>query len=72
MHTYQGLFVAFLPGMLTGTIKKNVSSTGGFYIEQRYGTQAETDFKSSNIIIMICDGVDQFVNHRLKDNVPHL
>ena len=33
---------------------------------------AEVDFNPSDIIIMLGDGVDQFVNHRLKDGVPHL
>ena len=72
MHTDQGLSIAFMPGMLTGTIEKNVSSTAGFYIEQRDGSQAEVDFNPSDIIIMLGDGVEHFVNHRLKDGVPHL
>ena len=72
IHTDQGLYVVFTPGMLKGTIEKNVSSTGGFYIEHKDGSQAEVDFKPSNIIIIICDGVDQFVNHRLNYGVPHL
>ena len=72
MHTDQGLFIAFTPGMLTGTTKNDVSSMGGFYIEQKDDSQAEVDFNPSDIIIILGDGVDQFVNHGLKDGVPHL
>ena len=72
IHTYQGLCIAFTPGMLMRTIKKYVSSMGRFYIEQKDGSQAEVDLNPSNIIIMLGDGVDQFVNYRLKDGVPHL
>ena len=67
MYTDQGLFISFTPGMLTGTIEKYVSSTGGFYIEQRDGSQSEVDFNPSDIIIMLGGGVDHFVNHHLKD-----
>ena len=71
MHTDQGLFIAFTPGMLTGTTKNDVSSTGGFYIEQKDGSQAEVDSSPSDIIIIIGDGVDKFLNHCLKYGVPH-
>ena len=72
MHTDQGIFIAFTPGMLTGTTDKDVSSTGGFYIEKKDGSQAEVEFDPSDIIIMLGDGVDQFLNDRLKDGLPHL
>ena len=72
MHTDQGLFIAFTPVILTGEIKKDVFPAGGFYIGQTDSYQAEVDFNPSDIIIILGDGVDQFVNHCIKDGVPQL
>ena len=71
INTYQGLFIVFTPGILTGAIEKEVSSTGRFYIEKKNGSQAEVEFNLSDIIIIIGDGEDQFLNHRLN-GIPNI
>ena len=54
-----------------GTTPNYVSSTGEFYISQKDVSQAEVKFNPSDIIIILGDGVDNFMNHCPKYGVPH-
>lgn len=76
-HTDQGLFLVFTPGVRVQ--QRNVlDETEGFYIELGDGTKAHVQFQEDDdLVIMLGDGVNQYVNPNLKSSkrklraVPH-
>ena len=54
-HTDQGLFIAFTPAMST-------TDVGSFYIILEDGSYSSVAFNDDDLIIMLGDGVNQFVN----------
>ena len=58
-HTDQGLFIAFTPAMGT-------TEVGSFYISLEDGSYSNVSFNDDDLIIMLGDGVNQFVNPRLE------
>lgn len=64
LHVDQGLFIVFTPGMLVDTEAGQLhdSPTTGFYIETKDGTVVEASFHADDIVVMLGDGVDQYVN----------
>jgi hypothetical protein len=63
-HTDQGLLVLFTPGQRNGKVTK------GFYIQLEDGSAVEVDFDddTDDLIIMLGDGVHQYLNPVLKEN----
>jgi len=76
LHTDQGLFIAFTPGrMIDHQDPSNTKLTTGFFIEEQDGTVAEVMFgEEDDLVFMLGDGVDQYINGRLSKKlraVPH-
>lgn len=76
MHTDQGLFIAFIPGrMIDHADPTKTKLTSGFFIEEQDGTVVEVTFdKEDDLVFMLGDGVNQYVNDRLFKKlraVPH-
>ncbi|CAB9498323.1 expressed unknown protein [Seminavis robusta] len=75
-HTDQGLMLVFTPGMMTTTASEGVRSrsnllgeTEGFFVELADGTHAVVDLgPEDDLVIMLGDGVNQYVNENVKDN----
>jgi hypothetical protein len=67
MHTDQGLLLAFTPGRMVHNKPSNQGAlTTGFYIKLQDGTLAMVDFDThDDIVILLGDGVNQYVNHHL-------
>ena len=66
LHTDQGLFLVFTPGLL---VSENEAGylTGGFLIQLQDGSLAEVEFSNKDdFVIMLGDGVNQYVNPKLK------
>lgn len=61
-HTDQGLFIVFTPAQLVQErLLKGLSS--GFYIKTRDGSERAVEFRpEDDLIVMLGDGVNQFVN----------
>ena len=71
LHTDQGFFIAFTPGLITSlhdpTKKQKLSN--GFYVEDSMsGEISEVKFnEDDDLVFMIGDGVNQYINNRLVD-----
>ena len=66
MHTDQGLFIAFTPGLMMDSSSKASSLSGGFFIGQQDGSTVEVEFtKEDDLVFMLGDGVNQYVNPKL-------
>jgi len=66
LHTDQGFFIAFTPGMLLSKDDSSLSLSSGFQIELSNGKRHVVAFdKSDDLIFMMGDGVNQYIN-------PHL
>jgi len=79
-HTDQGLCIAFTPALLLrsdGALRGSDRATAGhFHVQLRDGTRAEVDFRDAELVFMLGDGVNQFVNPRINAGpdlraVPH-
>ena len=77
-HVDQGLFIAFTPALLVSTQddiddsnKEDLTVSDGFYIELQDGSRATVKFDANDdLVFMLGDGVNQFINPRLsKDSV---
>jgi hypothetical protein len=73
-HVDQGLFLAFTPGrMYQGASKAEISS--GFFIKDQDEAIVKVEFnEEDDLVFMLGDGVNQYVNHRLSQKlraVPH-
>jgi hypothetical protein len=74
-HVDQGLFIAFTPALLVSTqddadySNKEVSTVSdGFYIELQDGSRATVEFdENDDLVFMLGDGVNQFINPRLSE-----
>jgi len=74
LHVDQGLFLVFSPGrMYQGKGKAEISS--GFFIQDQDDAVVEVAFDDEDdLVFMIGDGFDQYVNNRLSKKlrpVPH-
>jgi len=72
-HVDQGIFLAFVPGMIASTKDKRIhpiesSSSGGFYIKQKDGTQVKVNFDADDLVFMLGDGVNQYINPHISNN----
>jgi len=66
LHTDQGLFIAFTPGMIAN--QNELSPSGGFYIQDDKGARSLAHFDSNDLVIMLGDGIEQIgINDRLRE-----
>lgn len=65
-HIDQGLFLLFTPGLVNGSITRD------FYVKRPDGSTALVEFDRDDLILMLGDGVDQYVNPSLPDGQPKL
>jgi hypothetical protein len=71
LHTDQGFFIAFTPGLITSlhdpTKKQKLSD--GFYVEDSMsGEISEVKFnEDDDLVFMVGDGANQYINNRLVD-----
>ena len=65
-HVDQGLFLLFFPGVA------NHVPTDGLYVQLRNGSTAHIEFdpNQDDLVILLGDGVQQFVNPALVDHAP--
>jgi len=79
IHTDQGLFIAFTPGLLIGETFTSTSQaqdsqiSQGFYIELQDGSRVMVNFdEKDDLVFMLGDGVQQLINPRLTEDSPNL
>jgi hypothetical protein len=67
-HTDQGLLIVFAPGQRKG------EATDGFYIQLKDGSAVELkfDMERDDLIVMLGDGVNQYVNPKLPSEESKL
>jgi len=73
LHADQGMFIAFTPAMLVedapdgSTTIVEGADAGTFYVQRGDGSAARTEFGFNDdvIVLLLGDGVDQYVNPRL-------
>ena len=77
LHTDQGLFIAFTPGLMVSHDASSgapdmdipLKQSEGFYIETAEGNTALVNLSSEDeLIFMMGDGVDQYVNPILRED----
>lgn len=69
MHTDQGLFIAFAPALMVDLLSDSTSvfpSKGDFYIETQDGLHHLVEFYPNDLVIMLGDGVNQYVNPKMR------
>ena len=77
LHTDQGFFIAFTPGLMVShdddkpDLDSPLWETEGFYIEKRDGSRVQVRFEAQDdLVFMMGDGVNQYINPKLeKDNL---
>lgn len=77
MHTDQGFFIAFTPGLMVTHKEGNILEpdlsaplevSRGFYVEDSHGMQVPIHFDDrDDLVFMMGDGVNQYVNPNVKD-----
>ncbi|GKY90491.1 hypothetical protein MPSEU_000022900 [Mayamaea pseudoterrestris] len=73
LHTDQGLFIVFSPGRITSLDGADSVPSSGFFIETPDGSIAQVEFDDEDdLIIMLGDGVNQYVNPKLSESSPQL
>ena len=77
LHTDQGLFIAFTPGLMVSHDANNnmpnmhtpLQESEGFYIQTADGNTALVNLSSEDeLVFMMGDGVDQYVNPMLRED----
>ena len=77
LHTDQGLFIAFTPGLMvahdeaSGKPDNNISpvESKGFYIETPEGNIVMVDLtEQDDLVFMMGDGVNQYINPKIQSN----
>jgi len=81
LHTDQGLCIAFTPALLVeedaqGVVQGLGKNAGKFQVQLRGGDVVEVDLRGEELIFMLGDGVNQYVNPKKLDGpelraVPH-
>ena len=70
-HTDQGLFIAFTPAHVIDEVKdKPTNGAGEFFIQFQDGSAMAADFLSDELIFMLGDGVNQYVNKKCQSGPP--
>ena len=76
LHTDQGFFIAFTPGLITSSRDptKEVRLSDGFYVEDSVnGEISEVKFnEGDDLVFMLGDGVNQYINNRIVDSKRRL
>jgi len=73
LHSDQGFFIAFTPGMMISSSSKdnNIVASDGFYIVEEDSNNApiHVDFNidTDDLVFMLGDGVNQYINNRYTD-----
>ena len=70
-HTDQGFFIAFTPGLIVSSDPSEESAklSDGFYIQDSNGEKHLMEFtEDDELVFMMGDGVNQFINNKLKDD----
>jgi hypothetical protein len=82
-HTDQGLCIAFTPALLVragengvAVVETGTAATGRFEVQLSGGERAEVDFSTAELVLMLGDGVNQYVNPKKLSGpdlraVPH-
>ena len=79
LHTDQGLFIAFTPGRMVSQQDSSLKQTGltsDFFIKTQDGSTVNVQFEDQDdLVFMLGDGVNQYINNRLPKNkmraTPH-
>lgn len=79
LHTDQGFFIAFTPGLvISHDLEKKFTMAEDFYVNTSDGKESIVQFdESDDLVFMMGDGVNQYINTKLKDAskklraVPH-
>merc|ERR1719410_244816 len=75
-HTDQGLCIAFTPALIVrGDAVVENADVGTFRVQLRGGDRVELDLHGVDLVFMLGDGVNQFVNSKVRGEslraVPH-
>lgn len=70
-HTDQGLFIVFTPGQI---VSENGSSkvSDGLYVELQDGSRAMVDLNEGDLVFMLGDGINQYINPKVSEGRPKL
>ena len=71
MHTDQGFFIAFTPGLIASSQDptKQLQLSDGFYVQDSYGEKASVKFsEEDDLVFMIGDGANQYINNNLVES----
>lgn len=67
LHTDQGLFIVFTPGLLIGLQQSSARKSSGFFIKLADGSVEEVEFgQEDELVIMLGDGVNQYINDHVN------
>eukprot|EP00586_Coscinodiscus_wailesii_P012615 CAMPEP_0172514168 /NCGR_PEP_ID=MMETSP1066-20121228/257814_1 /TAXON_ID=671091 /ORGANISM="Coscinodiscus wailesii, Strain CCMP2513" /LENGTH=421 /DNA_ID=CAMNT_0013294719 /DNA_START=82 /DNA_END=1344 /DNA_ORIENTATION=- len=80
MHTDQGVFIAFAPALMVDTtaVSETTEPKGDFYIGLKDGSTALVDLEENDLVIMLGDGFNQFINPKVEEGgvvlraTPHM
>jgi len=69
LHTDQGLFIAFTPGLVVGSSEgEGAGLSGGFHVRDAEGRSTTVNFdEEDDLVFMIGDGANSLINERLGD-----
>jgi len=70
MHTDQGLFIAFTPAMSLVGGEKSAHDAADFFLKLADESVAKVAFDPATLVVMLGDGVRQFVNPKLQSGAP--
>lgn len=80
MHTDQGFFIAFTPGMNIyldenneADLKKDIELSKDFFLEMSDGSRSQVKFNDEDdLVFMIGDGAKQYINPKIKNEGRNL
>lgn len=72
-HTDQGFFIAFTPGLIVTSADEPQELSDGFFIQDSNGQKTAMEFTGEDdLVFMMGDGVNQFINNQLTDEHDRL
>lgn len=67
LHTDQGFFIAFTPGLVVSQ-QGFIELSNGFYVQDSNGEKRLMEFtEDDDLVFMLGDGVNQFINNKIID-----
>ena len=65
-HTDQGVFIVFTPGKIVNEKDSSSKVSDGFYIQMKDGSKAMVDLDEKDLVFMLGDGVQQYINPKIS------